>query len=1385
MAEPAGAMRLQILGDVVLWQGDEPLGAAFSRQETLLLAYLLLHREAPQQRQHLAYMLWPDAPESRTRARLRKVLYDLRQSLPRADDCIESTPSTVWWLPEAPVAVDLIQFEEALDTADVAGARGDADAERDALAVATELYGGELFPSLYADWVLSAREALSQRFLRALTRRQALLEQAGDYRDALAVAEQLLRLDSLHEPAYRDLMRLHLALGNRAAAVRVYHTCVTELSRELGVRPSGETREVYEQLLRRDAASRAEPAVAAERRHPVSEVALPEIPAGVPGLVDRQAEVARLEALWWAGAGGASQVVVISGVAGIGKTRLAEDLVRWAEHQGSPAAIARCYEAEGGLPFGPVVEWLRSRPLPPLGEVWLHEIARLLPEVGDVGTDAIHPEPSVEDEVRCRQQRLFEALVRALLSWEASPPGTHGQAATAAPTVLLLDDVQWADDTALAWVHYLLRSADDPAMGSGRGLLLVLTLRSEAVLPVHPVAGWLRELRRLVTVTELHLGPLAEDDTVALAIQVAGHELDEAVVACILSETEGNALFVVEMVRSGLVEDVASRQIRDVVLACESQGMPPRVQSTIEGRLAQLSDEAQPVVGVAATIGRAFAYPVLVAASDQDQDTVLRALDELWRRHIIQETGPVAYDFTHAKLRQVAYAGLSRVRARILHGRVAEALESVYGGELDDVAGQIARHYALSGEAVKAADYYLRAGAVAERVYALDEARTDYEQALSLFREGASADWEVHVEAYLGLGRVLLKQQHARHAEKVLREGIDTGARSDSSASALARLYHWYGLALFAQAKYEAQVRATQEALALLSGDLAPAEIVLLQPTTPMDYPYPGVIPDALTRQLWYQAAEAVARLPYRPDYATVFKMAIAIRVLWKQTSEALRLVDVWEERLKDAGDRLDLGWMHQRRSDILARAGHLREAVEQLRKARSMLRAAENAEPARHWRWMTALWLLSLGDLTQALDHVDSVVRVAEQMGAAWNLGWGYWLRGQIRLCQGLVREAEADLCQAQETMSGGVADADVVTWLSCVSLARLHLSAGDRARAMAELRKAVAFSAPETPTPIGATFVIAPNMGLGLLLHLLEASASTTQEFRAICRGYPHRETLAPEGGPDYSVNYNALGYWHLEPVRPEGWNGSDHSVLDALTLPAPQGLPSGWAWIDPYGDCSYSGGATADGLEIGIMAANGRGLWGNNHSAPRVLRGIGGLREADGFALQAIASPAREDLPASGGLLLWIDADNFVRLDWGELGSRDVALLACKSGQDMLLGRGRLPDVDGNHRPAPAPRPERVWLRLEVMGDEVRTLVSLDGEAWWTTGSTTFQVSPDLQAGVYVTGRIERIIHPGAWPDGAAMRFSEVRCSALSVARERAAAGLKRHCRAGVGV
>src|SRR5207302_3269957 len=405
--------------------------------------------------------------------------------------------------------------------------------------------------------------------------------------------------------------------------------------------------------------------------------------------------------------------------AGVGKSRLVEEFLLWASQQGAVTAKTRSYAAEGQLSLAPVTDWLRSdglrAPLRQLDEVWLTEVVRLLPELLAERPALPHYEPVTEYGQR---QRFFEALARAILG-------------TPQPLLLLIDDLQWCDQETLEWLHFLLR------FDSMARLLVVGCAREEELPPQHPLRNFLLHLRNTMRVAEIALQPLDAAETAKLASQVANRELDTGSVMHLYHETGGYPLFVVEMVRADLGRAPASLLEADHPHGQppldDARTLPPRVHAVLVGRLLQLSASARAFVELAATIGREFTLDLLSTIGNADAESAVRVLDELWHKRIVREHGANSYDFTHDKLREVAYAEISAPQRRMLHRRIAQALEAMHIEEdLDPVSGQLASHYERAGMIEQALPYYQRATAVAQCVYANEDAISLLSRALEL-----------------------------------------------------------------------------------------------------------------------------------------------------------------------------------------------------------------------------------------------------------------------------------------------------------------------------------------------------------------------------------------------------------------------------------------------------------------------------------------------------------------------------------------------------------------------------------------------------------------------------------------------------------------------------
>jgi tetratricopeptide (TPR) repeat protein len=479
--------------------------------------------------------------------------------------------------------------------------------------------------------------------------------------------------------------------------VSTFHRCAAVLERELGIGPDQETMMLAERLLERRggaAMSDARTMGWSLRSGPSSS-----------GLVGRDGELGLLQGLWRQAIDGRGGLVVVSGEAGVGKSRLVAELATVARRGGAVVAAARCFGQSGRLALAPVAEWLRSpdlrSALPALDPVWQVEVSRLVPGAGPLAGQPATSSGSASMVDAWQRHRFFEGLARAALS-----PGR--------PTLLVLDDLQWCDQGTVAWLAFLLNFAADAPV------LVAATVQSDELEENREVAAELRALRSLGLVNDVNLAPLDPAPTAELVASLLGRRLGAAEEALLYSATGGYPLFVVEAARSGLDSATFVQPLTDNDL-----------RSVLRRRLEQASPAAQEVSGLASAVGRDFSLDLLSEASDLDADTLVQAVDELWRRRILREQGD-GYDFSHHLIRDAAYATVSPARRWLLHRRLAQGIELLNAGHADDVAALLAEQYDRSGRPDRALVYFRRAAEMAAAVFANAEAIRHYRRCLAL-----------------------------------------------------------------------------------------------------------------------------------------------------------------------------------------------------------------------------------------------------------------------------------------------------------------------------------------------------------------------------------------------------------------------------------------------------------------------------------------------------------------------------------------------------------------------------------------------------------------------------------------------------------------------------
>jgi DNA-binding CsgD family transcriptional regulator/tetratricopeptide (TPR) repeat protein len=448
--------------------------------------------------------------------------------------------------------------------------------------------------------------------------------------------------------------------------------------------------------------------------------------AATQTLVARAAELAALRAAVERASSGDAATVLVSGEAGVGKSRLVEELMRTARDDGALVLLGRCVDVgDGELAYAPIAGALRSLAVhvdePELDAALgpgRAELARLVPDLAG-GDAAPAAEPGAFGKAR-----LFELLL-----------GTLGRLGHPRPVVLVVEDLHWADGSTRDLVRFLVRSA------AGERLALIATYRTDDIHREHPLRPYLAELRRDARVERVDLAPFSRAEFADLVAAILGTLPSPASLERLYARSEGNAFFTEEL-----------------LAAAGSAELPASLRDALAVHLERLPPPAQRVVRVMAAAGRHVDHRLLerVAAVPADElaAAVRAALDA---RVIVPARDGHAYEFRHALLREAAYAELLPGERQALHAVLARELEAApeLGGAA--FAGEVAHHWHAAGERERALVASVRAGSEAERVYAYPEALRHFQRALELWDRAAP-------ESRAGLDHVKLAERAAEAA---------------------------------------------------------------------------------------------------------------------------------------------------------------------------------------------------------------------------------------------------------------------------------------------------------------------------------------------------------------------------------------------------------------------------------------------------------------------------------------------------------------------------------------------------------------------------------------------------------------------------------------------
>jgi tetratricopeptide (TPR) repeat protein len=661
------------------------------------------------------------------------------------------------------------------------------------------------------------------------------------------------------------------------------------------------------------------------------------------------------------------------------------------------------------------------------------------------------------------------------------------------------------------------------------------------------------------------------------------------------------------------------------------------------------------------------------------------------------------YAFHHVLTQEAVYASIPPPRRARLHGLVGKALERLSSWDLEAHYEELAYHYERSGADEKAIEYLLKAGEKARRAYLKEEAIGYFQRALERLDGSVPGDcrkgWRL--AALKGLGQIYHGMGKELEAEECFRRAIVVGQEIGLDPPELVRLYSWLADVLWWQNQNSEMVRVGEEGLALIGQNTESIEAALMNDAVGWGCFFTGNLERG--REFIDRNTRFLRRLPYSEELRPVYNHVVDECTVNKNAEEALKWLQTLEQKAKAHYDLRALGEVHVFTARLLASQGDLLGALLRYQQTLELSTRIGDVKLENWGLGGIGGHYLSLGELRDAREYANRRREITESIGERQFIRTSYVQLGMISLCEGAWDQAaDAFLKAAQLDREIGAGPWEVEETLA---LGRSYLAKGEREEALKRFQQSLSLGGPSPQ-----------------ILCALEEAYLEPEEFRAIC-GCLREEHPEMRDLP--------FAQWYLEPTEPLCF--SQLLVSERFVM----SLSSDWAWQDPFGDCAWK---AENGLEI--HAANGRDLQHLNLSAPRLLRSV-----SEGLALETTCVAVSAEKPAIGGLLLWKDSRNYLRLDRGTRGPHEISFSGCVADRDLIIGRGRLPT-------------ERVILRLERVGSRVNALCSADGQNWFTVGQVTFAVDDPLEIGVFGIGRIDRTIYHGAHPCGTAIRFESFR-------------------------
>lgn len=956
-SQPKSLCELRCLGPVQLTGRDRRSVPLRTRKQLALLLYLARRPGRPVGRDELIELLWSADAERPARHSLSQSASLINKSL-HAEVIVTAGREQLVVAPGA-VWLDVAEFERQV-----------TDGRR---AEALALWRGPLLEGTWVQrapnferWLHEERDRLQRIFRRVAHARLEELRTGGKHATMRDEAERLLQLDPLDEKAMLVHLEALTLLDDRSLALRRYGEFEKRLRKELRAEPGSALRTWAKRHRRGDGGGTARHKVPLMR---VSEVMV--LPTPQP-LFGRAEEFALLWDAWEQAKVGKGSFIIVEGEAGIGKTALATKLVNQAHVAGGSVCFVKCYRTEKSVPFAPVTSLIRQLGRLPgfvgLDPVWIGELTRLVPELRDRYPNAPMP-MAVDDAAR---HRLSDATVQAALA-----------VADELPLMIVVDDLQDADEASLAVLHYAARQLKSQAV-SLVGLRRLGRESSELERAFHD------SIRAHELARTLLLPALPSSDLQRLVQHVLagnGRSAHEEMLARIVADSTGNPLQAIEAAVASLLGGSSPRPT------------PIPFETTAGERAGDLTAEALDVAGAIAIAGRPLSQYELSAITRLPVAELALAIIELETQQLCRRVGD-QLSLAHDRYTQTVESRLTQDKQRTLHARTAVMLQQSAASD-PALHYEAARHFLAAGrntaakqQALDAARFALSLGAARERAAALKLAFNASES----FDAELAADLgacQLELREFEGLESVCITadQQQMSDERKAdfsyLRTASDYFAGRASHPALVVRLQDL--LSAHPAFRFGIAARTLLMRLACRSGD----RTLGLRASRELRRASPGQ--DAENNRHAFSALAYVASKYYSPQ----------------------RAISMLRRSLESAKENSDLGLEHLCRTGLCAvyrQTGEYAHSVAEAELATAFARRILNSQAEASNIMDGALAEMALGNYAKSRELFVTAIGILEDYPDPYGLSAAFSNLGELHLVSGHIDEAEQAFAKALE---------------------------------------------------------------------------------------------------------------------------------------------------------------------------------------------------------------------------------------------------------------------------------------------------------------------------------------------------------------------------------